>query len=118
MFTISLGNVYKHWISHGDSQVVEYFGHEKQVVISVDRESIVANGIESATITAVWQKFNPETGKYEYDPTNTDPVTFMTPQGQVTDTDGIIEFTSMEPGEYEFSALHCQKTVKVVVTGV
>jgi len=90
-------------------------GNENVVTLTVDKNSIIANGVDKVTITASWNKFNITTGKYELDLTNTNPITFITPLGNIIDEDGILEFTSLEPGEYIFSALYGLNNIKVVV---
>lgn len=110
MYEIINGYVYKIY-SYGK----ENEGREKSIILTVDKNSISANGVDKVTITASWNKFNIITGKYELDSTNTNPITFITKLGNIVDEDGILEFTSLEPGEYIFSVLYGLNTIKVVV---
>ena len=110
MYEIINGYVYK-ILSYGK----EYEGNENIITLTVDKNSIISDGLDKIIITASWNKFNIEIGKYELDIANNNPITFITPLGNIIDEDGILEFTSLEPGEYIFSAIYGLNTVKVVV---
>jgi len=116
MFEITPGGIYQTIITPGGSIIVKHYSLEKVVSLTTNKQAIESDGIDKVIITAQWQKFNVENGEHETDPVNVNPIIFNTPQGQITDQDGVLEFTSLEPGEYEFSAVYGLNSVKVVVS--
>jgi len=118
MFKIENGMVFKISETFGGSIITELIGLEKQVKLITDKTMIKADGIDMATITATWQKFDIDNSIYVDDIQNNDQIQVDVAGSAdiLTPVNGVVTFNfkSNQTGQYAIYSLGGQVVINCV----